>query len=337
MVCRVYVCGYLRGIHTHTFKTPALPHFCKHDLLLKAAFEECFPWLLQFFFIEQLDVFDLERGIIFMDKELQELFPDTQQRGGNRVVDLLAKVYLTNGEEKWMLVHVEIQGKHDRDFARRMLQYHYRILDRYQVPITAIAIFTGSSKSLADSYHYSFLGTELIYRYNTLHVNDVDEGILLSMNNPFALVILAAQKVLFAGKLPEKELGLQRLTIAKKLIESKLYDHVQIQKFLAFLVNFIHINDDEINSNFEREIDLLTDKTVHMGIMETLEFIHREEGKIAGKAEGRAEANSQTVKNLLASGLLTIKQIAAIVGLPEAYIRNMQKTLSDNSSSFNTF
>jgi len=47
----------------------------KNDILLKAAFEESFPDLLQFFFPEANEIFAIERGFEFLDKELHELFP----------------------------------------------------------------------------------------------------------------------------------------------------------------------------------------------------------------------------------------------------------------------
>ncbi len=39
------------------------------------------------------------------------------------------------------------------------------------------------------------------------------------MENPFSLIVLACQKALLEGKVPEKELGRERLTIAKALLK----------------------------------------------------------------------------------------------------------------------
>jgi hypothetical protein len=69
----------------------------------------------------------MEKGVVFLDKELSELFPELEKQGGNRFVDMLVKVFLKNGNEEWILVHIEIQGGSDKNFAERMFQYWYRI------------------------------------------------------------------------------------------------------------------------------------------------------------------------------------------------------------------
>ena len=63
------------------------------------------------------------------------------------------------------------------------------------------------------------------------------------MNNPFALIVLAAQKVLLIGKIPEEELGQHRLVIARTLIQSSKYDSEQIRRFLFFLKTFVQIEN----------------------------------------------------------------------------------------------
>jgi hypothetical protein len=60
-------------------------------------------------------------------------------------VDKLVKVYLKDGQEKWILVNIEVQGYRDPHFEERMFTYYYRIKDRYQHNITAWAIFTDNN------------------------------------------------------------------------------------------------------------------------------------------------------------------------------------------------
>jgi hypothetical protein len=79
-----------------------------------------------------------------MDKELSELFPEIEKKGGSRFVDMLVKTYLKNGKEEWILVHIEIQDGATKNFPKRMFQYYYRILDRFEVEVAALAVFTGS-------------------------------------------------------------------------------------------------------------------------------------------------------------------------------------------------
>ena len=52
-----------------------------------------------------------------------------------KFVDKLVKVFTRTGKEKWILIHIEVQGYQDRDFAKRKFTYFYRILDKYDKPV----------------------------------------------------------------------------------------------------------------------------------------------------------------------------------------------------------
>ena len=56
----------------------------KSDILLKSAFEEFFQDLLTFYFEDAEIIFAFDRKFEFLDKELKELFPETDQPGGTR-------------------------------------------------------------------------------------------------------------------------------------------------------------------------------------------------------------------------------------------------------------
>lgn len=289
----------------------------KNDILLKSAFEEAFPDLLQFFFQNTDTLFDLTRGFQFMDKELHELFPELEKKGGSRFADMLVKTYLQNGTEEWILIHLEIQGEGTGDFASRMFQYWYRIYDRYGVDIVALAVFTGGkNQKRPDHFHKSSLGTEILYKYNAFHILEYSQEQLLSMDNPFALIVLAAQKALLINKIPEIELGEQRLTIARALIKTRKYNNEQIRCFLFFLKTFIYIENKEINSKFEVEVDILTRNRHSMGIIETINMLAIEEAAL------------QVVTKLLMANKFTISEIAYYANVDEEFVMEVKKDLS---------
>lgn len=305
----------------------------KDDILLKSAFEEFFPDLLRFFFPDADKVFDMKKGFEFLDKELHELFPEAQKKSSSRFVDMLVKVYLKTGEEEWILIHIEIQGSNDESLTHRMLQYWYRIYDRYRVDITALVVFTGNKRQKRSArFHKSFMGTQITYEYNIYHILDHTEQELLAMNNPFALIVLAAQKALLMGKIPEEELAQHRLTVAKALIQSKKYNHEQIIKFLFFLKNFVYIENQEINRNFDKEVNILTGKKETMGIIETIKQITFEEGVEKGIEKGRKEGiekgaeqkSREFVKNMLSNTDFTIAQIASLANVTEAFVKKVK-------------
>jgi len=215
----------------------------QNDELLKGAFEENFSDFLRFLYPNADNLFDFSKNIQFMDKELLAIVPDRDRKKGKRVADLLAKVFLKDGTEKHIMLNTEIEGGRDAEFAKRIYQYNYRIWDRYDISVATIAVYTGSRKQPKPcEYHREVLDTSLRFKYRTYHIFDHGEEELLAMDNIFAFIVVACQKALLEGKIPDEELGEDRLTIAKTLIAHH-YEKDRITNFLIFLKNFLYIND----------------------------------------------------------------------------------------------
>lgn len=135
-------------------------------------------------------IFSLYRDFQFLDKELEQLF-STEEIESPKFADKLVKVFSRSGREEWRLIHIEIQGYQDKNFARRMFTYFYRILDKYDKPITAIAIFTDNNRKFRpEAYEYNYLGTKNTFQFNTYKVLEQDEQTLIKDDNPFSIVIL---------------------------------------------------------------------------------------------------------------------------------------------------
>ncbi|HMP31677.1 MAG TPA: hypothetical protein PKD85_18895, partial [Saprospiraceae bacterium] len=101
------------------------------------------------------------------------------------------KVHLKNGEDKWFLVHLEVQSYRDKDLEDRMFTYYYRIRDRYHKEVTAWVILADESQTYRpQQYQAKFFGTEIIYNFNVFKIINQDETILKESNNIFATIVL---------------------------------------------------------------------------------------------------------------------------------------------------
>ncbi len=183
--------------------------FISKDALWKGIIESLIDDFLVFFFPTLIDQIDFERGVDFLDTELQKLMPDNS--GSNRHADKLIKVWLKNGQEIWFLIHVEVQGYQDPDFAQRMFECRYRIRDKYQRLVTGLAIYTDWERT----YHYTefeetFLGSKLSYQFNSYVLRDHPLEVLATNPNPFAAVMEAAWQHLDK---PEGEQDLRALKL----------------------------------------------------------------------------------------------------------------------------
>ncbi|MBX2921507.1 MAG: hypothetical protein KF746_04870 [Chitinophagaceae bacterium] len=171
------------------------------------------------------------------------------------------------------------------------------------------------------------MGTEIMYRYNVCHIFDHTEEELLAMNNPFAFIVLAAQKALLQGKVPEEELGKHRLTVAKALIQSQKFSHKKIQELMLFLKSFLYIGNRKINSKFDEQIYQLTGKKITMGIIETIKQIEREEVFEKGIEEGIEKAKQDVIENLIIRLGLSDKQAADIAEVSVSFVKKVRASL----------
>lgn len=265
-----------------------------HDELLKGVFKEFFIEFLRFIYPDADEIFDFSRGVEFMDKELLKIIPDRERKSDGRVADLLVKVYLCDGNECWVLIHTEIEGGNDMNFSFRMFQYNYRIFDRYKVQVESIAFFTGDrNQPRPDKHVRKGIRTFHDFRYISYQIFDHSEAELLAMDNIFAYVVLACQKALLEGKVPEEELGKGRSTIARALVRTGRYDKETIKMFLLFLKNVIFIENEEINEKFDSYIYEITGGSINMGIIEAVKKIELERSVFKGRQEERARAEAE--------------------------------------------
>jgi hypothetical protein len=297
------------------------------DLLWKGILEDCFPDFLRFFIPNADEIFDFTKEIQFLDKELAKLFPEAKNK--NRRADKLAKVFMKDGTEKWILAHVEIQGYVDDEFGFRMFQYYYRIREKYNQPVMAFAVLTDDNPNYRPTeFSEGFLDTKLLYQYKTLKLSDYRPEDFQKTDNIFAFALEVAWYGLKANKPREGETLYKLKMNLFRRVEKKGCSTNDFRQILKFLKNYVSFGNEEMLIKFEEE----TDKPVKsMGIIETVETYYREYGEKIGEKKGvvlgKNEERSATVVKLFNRGF-EVKQIADILEIKE---KEVQKILKDKS------
>ncbi len=222
------------------------------DEVWKRSIKDLFRPMVAFHLPELHDRIDWTRGHEFLEQELARIM--TPEAKDKRYVDVLAKVAIKDGTEEFLLLHVEIQGytytpKGELSFPERMFQYFYRIKDKFGKNITALAIFTDANPDYRpDCYEYSCYGTSLTYRYNIYKVLAGDEETLEASDNPFAVVMLAAQKALRIRKSDDRTKMVFQLSLIRRLIR-KGFTNDQIES-LCFFIDWI-VSFEDVNRRYE--------------------------------------------------------------------------------------
>ncbi len=201
------------------------------DVYFKDFIEYCLP--------ELYGLINWDKSWDSLDKELQAITKGAN--AGKRLLDKLFKVFLKDGQEQWLLVHLEVQGKPEDDFPKRMFTYAYRIFDKYQKPIASCAILTDEVKNwrpafyqvgLAGSYlRADYLVVKLIdYRIKTLELD-------LS-SNPFASVILVQLAALDTKRKPDEERKQVKFELTKRLYKKGFTKEnvLNLYKFIDWLI-----------------------------------------------------------------------------------------------------
>ena len=99
-------------------------------------------------------------------------------------------VWRINGEERWVLIHTEIQGQRETKFAERMFIYNYRLRDRYNQLFFSLAVLTDEESNWRPNKFSSdeLWGTQLSFQFATVKLLDYgqDWAALENNQNPFA-------------------------------------------------------------------------------------------------------------------------------------------------------
>jgi len=296
----------------------------RNDLLWKSILEDTFDDFLRFFFPDADELFDFDLGFEYLDKELEQLFPPEKDRYAPKYVDKLVKVFTKEGCEEWILVHIEVQGYADRLFADRMFTYYYRIWDKYRKSTTAFAILTDDDKDFHPcKFERSFLGTTLIYGFNTYKIMNQSEECLTESDNPFAQVILTVKAALNGKKLREEDLLSLKIQLARRLL-SRNIPKVKIGKLMIFLKFYVRLGREELDEKFDIEIDTLThNDRVTMGIEEYLLY----DAEMTGIEKGREEKNTSFTKKLLRETSFPPEKIARLVDVPLEFVMEIKEKL----------
>ncbi len=222
------------------------------DTPWKDIIERYFEDFIAFFLPQAHEEIDWSQGYEFLDQELQQVVRDAEL--GRRLVDKLAKVYLQNGEEAWVLIHIEVQSQEETDFAERMFVYHYRIFDRYKRKVASLAVLGDErSKWRPSQYGYQLWSSEIRFNFPVVKLLDYSNqwSALEASRNPFAIVVMAhltAQETR-NNRLRRKEL---KFALIRRLYEQGFAREDVVNLF--YFIDWVMSLPQELEDEFWREV-----------------------------------------------------------------------------------
>ena len=224
-----------------------------YDGAWKEGVEQYFEAFLAFFFPEIQAEIDWERGYEFLEQELQQLIKESEV--GKQFVDKLIKVWLKDGKETWLLIHLEIQSQVDTNFPKRMFSYHYRIFDRYNQEVVSLAILGDNQANWRpQEYSYGRWGCRLSLQFPIVKLLDYESrwSELEQSDSPFAVLVMAHLRTQattqdLTGRLQWK------LSLIKRMYEVG-YSRDKIQQIFRLLDRLMTL-PPELDLNFQAELE----------------------------------------------------------------------------------
>ena len=250
-----------------------------YDSPWKEALDHYFERCLAFFFPRVHAEIDWARGFEMLDKELQPIV--RRSRHGRQYVDKLVKVYLKSGEERWILVYVEVQASREGGFPERMYVYNTRLFDRYGHEVISLAILADDDPAWRPNrYETARWGFRTLTEFPVVKLLDYAPQYeeLEADPNPFAMVVLAHLKALETRRSPA-----ERYTWKVRLVKG-LYgrgmdpeDERRLFRFIDWVLEL----PEPLEERFKAENDALQ-KEKHMPFMDIYERTGMQKGLLQG-------------------------------------------------------
>jgi hypothetical protein len=241
-------------------------------------------------------------------------------------VDLLIRVRLRDGRDAWLLVHIEVQGQEDTQFAQRMFVYFYRLFDRYAKPVVSLALLTDERPSWRPTtFALDQWGCGLRFTFPIVKLTDWRgrHTELTESDNPFATVILAhlaAQDT--KGDMPGRARA--KLGLARRLYE-RGFGRERILSLLRF-IDWLLTLPQEQELAVRQEIRNWEEEQ-QMPYVTSFERLSRAEGLEEGLERGLERGMEEGLERGLELGRMEEKR-AAVRRLVAARFGTMPEALS---------
>ncbi len=281
----------------------------------KDIIESYFQDFIRFFIPEAHSQIDWTRLPEFLDKELSQVVRDAEL--GKRFADKLVKIWLKDGSEAWILIHIEVQSQDETGFAERMFVYHYRIYDRYRRTVVSIAVLADERKNWKpNQFGYQRWGTRIDFNFPVVKLLDYqkDWSALEASLNPFAIVVMAHLKAQETrdSRSERKE---SKLALIRRLYEQD-YSREDVINLFGF-IDWVMSLPDDLEREFWQEIQQL-EESRRMPYITSVQRIGRQEGIEEGIAEGLLEGIELGLElKFGSSGLTLLAEISQIEGVEQ--------------------
>ena len=301
----------------------------------KEILENYYPEFIEFFFPKAYKDIDWSKGYEFLDKELQKITKSAYK--GIRYVDKLAKVWLKNGDEKWTLIHTDIQDQKDDDFSQRMYTYNYRLFDRYNHHAASFAVLGDTNVTWKPGpFEQGIWDCNVKFEYPVVKIAEKVKNwkALEKSNNPFAIVTMVHWRAIKTAKNKKNRVN-EKIALIKHLYK-KGFSKQDIINLLRF-IDWVMEIPKELSPIFEKKLERY-EKEKKMYYITQLQRPSFERGQKEGEKRGEKKGEKKGLIKMLST--IIAKKFNSQVRRESPRLRNLEKedlmSLAENIFAFNS-
>ena len=323
------------------------------DGFWKDVIEEYWREVLERFLPDLYAEADLSGTPEFLDKELRDVLglPETDSHNSPLFVDELVKVPMKDGDEKWLLLHIEVQGKGGADISYRMFLYYCMLFAHYRKNIVSLAILTArrpKKEKALGIYETDYFGTLVKYRYNFFEAYKFSDEELETSGNKIDLFLLAVKFAVRSKNNESKKFAYLKRIV--RILFKHGFNEFERRGILRYVNYIVGLRDNVLRRQYHSyiteieegkgmrdrpdflaviEYECARDKGIELGIKRGIEQGVKqgiEQGVKQGIEQGIKQGVKQGIEqgmrqgrdfaqDLLSSGILSNEQIAEVLRL----------------------
>ncbi|MBL8209728.1 MAG: Rpn family recombination-promoting nuclease/putative transposase [Bryobacterales bacterium] len=300
------------------------PQPIDHDRFFKELLRTFFFEFLELFFPRLAGLLDRE-SVEFLN---QELYVDLMD-GEEYRADLLAKVRMTNAmPDAFFLVHVEHQSTAPSHFPRRFFRYFAAIMERHNVLVYPIVIYSHDSPRKRQPCVYGMDAPDgrrlLRFHYQTVQLNRLPWRRFLNAHNPVASALMSKMKIAPRDR-PRVKLECLRLLVTLNL------DRARMRLIASFVDAYLRLNEAEERRFRESRALAKLDPAKREAVMEYVtswEERGMRQGFLKGMEEGIEKGLEKGIEQGMEAGRLeTLREV--LLDVLATRFGPLQPTLSE--------
>ena len=299
-----------------------------YDSPWKDVLEHAFPEFMAYYFPEAHAQIDWALGHEFKNTELRQVVRDAEL--GRRLADALVQVTLTSGEQRWIYIHIEVQGQRDADFAQRMFTYNYRLFDRYACPIASLAVLADDDDGWKpDHYGFEVLGCKHHFQFPVVKLSELADQTeaLDTHRNPFTLVTAAHLRTRQTRHDPEARYQAKRTLV--RLLYQHGWERQRILDLFAVLDWMMRL-PDRLEQKLWQDIAAIEGES-KMRYVTSVERLAIQRGIQQGEQRGAQKGEAAVIQRLLTKrfGSLNAETLTRLQTAPCEQLESWAENLLD--------